>query len=419
MGTGYPELARQLMTPSLESLAKRIIRVDNITATYDRGLAQLITEPVISGHQMYTGDASRRNYFTVLGTINRESFVFDRDISTRSFIIELTKPDKNAAWERAYNMFFGGNPQNQRDGKLVRARQHKLRSSIFKRFQEPLAFSVEDISADHIRCQSFFFDVVARCCQSREQFLELIAYTRERIAACDYDVEIVEELLGRLAWLAKGTSSNGMRISISRNKRERVWITTEEVCDAYNDITKKNLDQVVVTQRIRSFCERRNLEELKYAGPPPGNMREQLGSKRGFWFDLQLYEAKEQARQSSDEQTGDLPPLPETPASNPPAANPVLSPVDGYAVRQSVGIAKESVDELNSRLDEVAERVYKLRRKLDGPKQRGKSGEKTKRDKPDTTILPPVPNVSETVSIPTPDDERLAEELKRIAGHNP
>ena len=305
MGGGYSKLATELMTPTLESLSKRIIRVDNITATHDRGLAQLITEPVISGHQMWLGDASRRNYFVVLGSINRESFSFHRDISTRSFFIELVKPEaKSKDWECNYALFFGHNPALQPDPQKVQQRRHALLSSIYARYQQQPAFNIDGIDANHVRHQTFLAEVLPRCCHSRAQFEELLAYIKQRIATSDYDIEAMDILMANLAHLAKSYASNGHRCSVGiGGKTERVWLTAEEVAKQYNQIVKKDYDQMTVTLRIRTFCEHHKRTELKYMGKAPGG-REDLGTKRGFWFNLVEWETKENGKSQCDAGSG-------------------------------------------------------------------------------------------------------------------
>lgn len=84
----------------LTSNDSRLVRMDNIKAgtLSSEVLESLITADRISGHKMYEGHGSMPNWFTYVLTFN--GAVLSRDMSQRSMIIRLKRPEKyDAAWE--------------------------------------------------------------------------------------------------------------------------------------------------------------------------------------------------------------------------------------------------------------------------------------------------------------------------------
>ena len=102
------KLVTRLLTPS--ALGRRIVWLDNIkNGANSAQLEQLITCPTISGHRMFSGEATRPNNLTYLLTGNcpRAS----RDMAQRCFFIRLRKPVYRPDWERVVLDFLDKNRQ--------------------------------------------------------------------------------------------------------------------------------------------------------------------------------------------------------------------------------------------------------------------------------------------------------------------
>ena len=78
-------------------LTSRCVVLDNVHGTLKWGaLESWITEKTLSGKRMYAGEASRPNDLTWMGTMNNAQL--GRDMSLRSFVIELKKPTYRSGW---------------------------------------------------------------------------------------------------------------------------------------------------------------------------------------------------------------------------------------------------------------------------------------------------------------------------------
>lgn len=94
----------------LTSHDSRLVRMDNIKAgtLSSEVLESLITADRISGHKMYEGHGSMPNWFTYVLTFN--GAVLSRDMSQRSMIIRLKRPEKyNPAWESSVTAYIQEN----------------------------------------------------------------------------------------------------------------------------------------------------------------------------------------------------------------------------------------------------------------------------------------------------------------------
>ncbi len=80
---------------------KDVIRLDNLKDGLTSPVVEsVVTLPEISGKQMYKGEASRPNYFTMLVTANNVKV--SPDIARRAFFVQLDDPNISADWEARY-----------------------------------------------------------------------------------------------------------------------------------------------------------------------------------------------------------------------------------------------------------------------------------------------------------------------------
>jgi hypothetical protein len=90
-------MKERLLTPS--AFTNRLALIDNIKSLSFSWpeLESLITTPVISGRQLYVGDASRPNTVTWALTLNNANL--SRDMAQRSVVIRLKRPSADPGWE--------------------------------------------------------------------------------------------------------------------------------------------------------------------------------------------------------------------------------------------------------------------------------------------------------------------------------
>ncbi|MEK7794258.1 MAG: hypothetical protein AAB353_07000, partial [Candidatus Hydrogenedentota bacterium] len=85
---------------SMFALVKRIAIADNLKGLVSSSLLEgLITTTEISGHDYYKGEGTRPNYLTWFATSN--AVRLSRDLSERSIIINLTRPQPKSGWREA------------------------------------------------------------------------------------------------------------------------------------------------------------------------------------------------------------------------------------------------------------------------------------------------------------------------------
>lgn len=97
------ELTQRLLSP--DALSKRVMLIDNAKGVLKSAkLEALITDEIINGKRMYTGDASRPNTLTILVTAN--GVRMSRDMAQRSFFIELARPSYRADWDKKLSEFI-------------------------------------------------------------------------------------------------------------------------------------------------------------------------------------------------------------------------------------------------------------------------------------------------------------------------
>ena len=93
---------------SPEALTVRACLLDNVKSLRFSWseLEAMITGPVIGGHRMYVGEATRPNTLTWYITLNGASL--STDMAQRSVIIKVKKPKRSATWEEDTTRFVDG-----------------------------------------------------------------------------------------------------------------------------------------------------------------------------------------------------------------------------------------------------------------------------------------------------------------------
>jgi hypothetical protein len=91
------DLVTRILSP--DGLDKRIVLFDNVkTLRFSCAeLEAIITNDIISGHRMYSGEGRRPNTLTFCLTLNGASL--SRDMAQRSIIVQMGRPPHNADWE--------------------------------------------------------------------------------------------------------------------------------------------------------------------------------------------------------------------------------------------------------------------------------------------------------------------------------
>lgn len=93
-----------------DGINKDVIRLDNVKdGMHSPVVESYVTLPEISGKQLYKGEASRPNYFTMLITANNVRV--SPDIARRSFFIELDDPKVSGDWEARYQALVANGPE--------------------------------------------------------------------------------------------------------------------------------------------------------------------------------------------------------------------------------------------------------------------------------------------------------------------
>lgn len=103
-GEAFERIKERLLTP--ESLRFRVVLLDNVKSNRLSwsDFEGLVTAPAVSGRALYVGESQRPNTLTFLMTMNGPSF--SKDLSQRSVIIKLDKPEYTADWMHRVEAFI-------------------------------------------------------------------------------------------------------------------------------------------------------------------------------------------------------------------------------------------------------------------------------------------------------------------------
>lgn len=254
--TAEDKLITRLLTPS--SMTQRVVRVDNIKCAYGSAFLEgLITAPIISGHRMYHGEASRPNTLTFVLTGN--ALRLSRDIAERAFIIRLIKPHYRPAWESEVMNFVSEN-------------RDLILADIITQLQKPAQSIVtSDRYADWVQ------GVLARCEGDIDGVIRLNA---ERRDACDEDQEdavtIMEAIDQDLA------QRHGLRLMNIQQQGESAWdvepqewefITSTEMTEILRKALNEPLSARAVKSRLNGHIE---------AGRLPRVLLKRTNASRGY-----------------------------------------------------------------------------------------------------------------------------------------
>ena len=194
-------LRTSLLTPDQRD--KRIVVVDNMKGRLSsETIESLITSPIIAGHQLHHGFASRPN--TLLWIIAANDVALSRDLSERCVTIHLEKPKQDGGWLAKVDHFIA---RHRRDiigdvraffettpKKLEKfSRWSTWESAILARFDDPVAMQ-KMISNRQKETDSDSDDAIA-----------IADYFRERLRFAGYDPnKAVVHIPSRLAatWIA-------------------------------------------------------------------------------------------------------------------------------------------------------------------------------------------------------------------------
>lgn len=99
-------LITRLLSPGASQ--KRVVMFDNEAASGSRitngEIAALFTLEEISGHKLYSAEASRQNNLVWIMTMNSPSF--DSDFSSRCISVSLARPKYDSSWKTRLNLFI-------------------------------------------------------------------------------------------------------------------------------------------------------------------------------------------------------------------------------------------------------------------------------------------------------------------------
>lgn len=200
----------------------RIVRIDNMTATKDRELAEFITTPIFSGHKMYEGAACRQNRFSWFLTINAP--FFDSDLATRAFLISFNTPtpEQRIAWIK--------------NSPIINNNKHLILSEIYHLLNNPPTFNCT-VPPNGSRFGDFIKEVLPKCCESQKQYEEIIAKHEKDTEIIDVEDDILDTVLGRIACETQKT----------------MWISSEGVAGIWNKAHKTDHETGYINKCINGY----------------------------------------------------------------------------------------------------------------------------------------------------------------------
>ena len=238
--TAEDKLVSRLLTP--EALTKRVVRIDNIKGSYDSAFIEaLITSPVISGHRLYHGEASRPNTLTFVLTGN--SLRLSRDIADRAFIIRLARPVYRPEWEDELYTY------------LAEYRDRILADIVSELRKRAAACFARDRYAEWVK------GVLARAGGDADAVVSL---NKERRGECDEELE-------EAGLIMEAIDEHIARIRSARIEREGsvddarfAFITSTEMTELMRDALKEKLSAKAVKRRIEGHIQAGRLPDVQY-----------------------------------------------------------------------------------------------------------------------------------------------------------
>lgn len=218
------DMLPRLLTPDARQY--RVVRFDNVKGKMSSPLLEgVITNPYISGKQMYVGDSRRPNTLTFHLTGN--GMRLSRDMAERSFIIRLTKPEYNPAWKARVISF-------------IAERQQEILLDVIHILSQPAP-----PSNARDRWMAFLEGVLTRC---TSDVPALIALNQARRDSCDEDLEEAAMILEA----AYGVASS---VPCSVGGVEGRFIPRNEITPLYNFTMQTRLSAKTILATIRGHIE--------------------------------------------------------------------------------------------------------------------------------------------------------------------
>lgn len=268
-GRDEDELLQRLLTP--EALTKRVGLVDNVKGTLSSALLEgLITCETISGKRLYSGEAVRPNTMTYLITGN--GMRLSRDMALRSYIIELTKPQYDVAWERRLADF-------------IRVQWRAVVADVGRVLSMAPRSRVQDVD----RWPDWQRDVLARACDLlRVDPASVMQTTKVLRDDCDDDLEeagilmaaILQAVCEREKLLVETYEFESKAEQLSVRARSYwttapVWIASREVLAVWGESMNKKMGAKQVYAIVRGHAEAGRLRALRADHRSDGN---------GYWI---------------------------------------------------------------------------------------------------------------------------------------
>jgi len=226
------------LTPG--ALTKRVVRIDNIKSSYNSSLIEgLITSPIISGYRLYHGEASRPNTLTFVLTGN--VLRFSRDISERSFIIQLARPVYKAEWED--NLYT-----------YLTDYHDFILADIVAELRKPgAAYSMQDRYAEWIK------NVLARSGGDTDA---VVGQNQKRRNECDEELEdatVIMEAIDEHVSQFRNTHA-----PLAGDDEQVLFITSTSMVEIIREALKEKLNAKAVKCRLEQHVQAGRLPRVKY-----------------------------------------------------------------------------------------------------------------------------------------------------------
>lgn len=249
------ELYQRLL--STEAMVKRVAIIDNVKGTFASStVEQLITSEMISGKRMYTGEASRPNIMTYFITAN--GVRLSRDMASRSYCIELVKPEYRPNWDEELAQFVFDHAED-------------VICDAGMLLQRP----VKSVCSKLDRWGRWVKEVLCRACDylgdvTPDQVMESTRLFRDE---CDDDAEEARLLVAGVIESVACDKENGWvwtngvtkELTFQGGPSEDVFVTSTKMTNWFKDIlSKPKLGAKQVNNIMREHMEAGRMKEIKY-----------------------------------------------------------------------------------------------------------------------------------------------------------
>ncbi len=219
------EIKQRLLSP--DAAGRRLALLDNVKSSRFSWseLEAILTSPTISGKRMYVGEASRPNTITWFITLNGPAL--SPDMSQRSILIKLDKPNRTGDWEEETTRYVLDNRQR-----------------IIADIVAFLGYPAGTLSR-FTRWASWERDVLSKLPEPSDA--QKIIEERQAVADVEVEeIEIIREFFqSRLRGLRYDTD------------RDRVLIPSSIVAKWYNRATNENRSVSTVSRSLVQLCDER------------------------------------------------------------------------------------------------------------------------------------------------------------------